>query len=373
MPRKSIRRPTLPDKAELLRFIEEAPGEVGKREIARAFHVTGDDRQALKAMLRELHADGLIQKGRRRVGGRTALPNVTVVEVAGADAEGWLKARPVSWSADEPPPEIVLPPQAVAGPALRDGDRLLVRLQKDGDRYEGRVVRRLAAAPDRVLGLFRRTPEGGRILPTEKRLRYEYTVPKGADGGAEPGELVVADVEPGRRLGLREARVVERLGGLEGTRGLSLISIHTYELPTRFPEAALAEAEAARPVRLGKRTDLRALPLVTIDGEDARDFDDAVFAEPDDTAENEGGFRLVVAIADVAHYVRPNSALDREAQERGNSTYFPDRAVPMLPEALSNGLCSLKPDEDRFAMSVYIVLSKDGGGRSCRSVLLFAT
>ncbi|GAC1486973.1 MAG: hypothetical protein NVS2B11_12700 [Acetobacteraceae bacterium] len=158
------------------------------------------------------------------------------------------------------------------------------------------------------------------------------------------------------RLGLKPARVVERLGRVGDARSVSLICIHTLEIPTEFSEEALAAAARARGVPLDKREDLRGVPLVTIDGEDARDFDDAVFAEPDGN-----GHRLIVAIADVAHYVRPGLPLDRSAWTRGNSVYFPDRVVPMLPEALSNGWCSLRPAEDRGCL--FVEMRVDASGR----------
>ncbi|MBL8566575.1 MAG: ribonuclease R, partial [Hyphomicrobiaceae bacterium] len=185
---------------------------------------------------------------------------------------------------------------------------------------------------------------------------------------AEEGELVVADVLPARRHGLPQARVVERVGRIDQPKAFSLIAIHTHDIPVAFPDDAIAEAEAARPVTLGQRTDLRPIPLVTIDGADARDFDDAVWAEPDPDPANAGGWHAVVAIADVAWYVRQGGALDRAARKRGNSVYFPDRVVPMLPEALSNDLCSLRPNEDRACMAVHLWFDRDGNKRGHRFV-----
>ncbi len=199
-------------------------------------------------------------------------------------------------------------------------------------------MRRLTDTPGRVLGVYRH----GRIIPTDRRAKAEWMVPPGEDGGAEPGEIVLAEPLPHHRLGLKPARIIERLGAMGDARSVSLIVIHTHDIPQEFPAAALDEAERARATPLGRRTDLRDIPLVTIDGEDARDFDDAVFAEPDGS-----GFRLIVAIADVAHYVRPGSALDHAARTRGNSVYFPDRVVPMLPEATVERL--VQPAAERGA------------------------
>ena len=253
---------------------------------------------------------------------------------------------------------ILMHPERHGSPALAPGERVLVRLKPMGPgRYEGRTLRRIGETPGRILGVFKR---GGvfkhghaenRIIPTDRRSKAEWIVPAGQEAGAEPDEIVLAEpVAQHLHLGLKPARVLERLGKLGDARSISLIAIHTHDIPQTFPDAALDEAKRARGVRLGSRTDLRDLQLITIDGADARDFDDAVFAEPD--PDQAGGFRLMVAIADVAHYVRPGSALDHAAGIRGNSVYFPDRVVPMLPEALSNGWCSLRPNEDRGCLFV---------------------
>ena len=209
--------------------------------------------------------------------------------------------------------------------------------------------------PSRIVGIFRTYGNESRIEPTDKRARSEWVVPRGQEGGAKPGEIVLAAPLPAPRFGLKPARVIERLGSMGDARSVSLVVITSHDIPTEFPEDALAEAAHARGVGVRGRTDLRAIPLVTIDGEDARDFDDAVFAERDGA-----GFRLVVAIADVAHYVRPGSPLDTAAWTRGNSCYFPDRVVPMLPEALSNGWCSLRPGEDRGCLFVEMRIDAKG-------------
>jgi ribonuclease R len=206
-----------------------------------------------------------------------------------------------------------------------------------------------------VLGVYRH----GRIVPTDRRARAEWVVPPGQEGGAQPGEIVLAEPLARRGVGLNRARIVERLGDMGDPRSISLIVIHTHGIPTEFPPPALEEASQSRAVSLGRRADLRGVPLLTIDGEDARDFDDAVYAEPEGQ-----GFRILVAIADVAHYVRPGSALDHVARVRGNSVYFPDRVVPMLPEALSNGWCSLRPGQDRGCL--FVELHIDGKGRKTR-------
>jgi ribonuclease R len=273
--------------------------------------------------------------------------------ITGTEPDGDAIARPAQWDRDDgPPPVIVMVAEPRGRPALAPGERVLARLEPAGrDRYTGRTVRRIADTPGRVLGVYRH----GRIVPTDRRAKAEWVVPPGEEGGAQPGEIVLAEPLPHHRLGLKPARIIERLGDMGDARSISLVVIHTHDIPQEFPPAVVDEAERAHATPLGRRTDLREVPLVTIDGEDARDFDDAVYAEPQGP-----GFRIIVAIADVAHYVRLGSALDHAARTRGNSVYFPDRVVPMLPEALSNGWCSLRPHEDRGCLFVELRIDADG-------------
>jgi ribonuclease R len=295
------------------------------------------------------------------------LPDTAVVQVTGTDRDGDAVARPVEWErAAGPPPMVLMHPERQGTPALAPGERVLVRLKPMGPgRYEGRTLRRIGETPGRILGVFKRGRTENRIVPTDRRSKAEWIVPFGQEAGAEADEIVLAEpVAQHLHLGLKPARILERLGRLGDARSISLIAIHTHDIPQTFPEAALEEAKRARGVRLGSRTDLRDLKLITIDGADARDFDDAVFAEPD--PEHAGGFRLVVAIADVAHYVKPGSELDHTAGIRGNSVYFPDRVVPMLPEALSNGWCSLRPNEDRGCLFVEMRIGRTGHKTSHR-------
>jgi len=366
-----------PTKEQVLAFIRESPTPVGKREIARAFHLKGSDRIPLKALLKELEREGAVDRGRnRRLGASGELPEVTVVQIIGPDADGDLWARPVDLRPDDAEPRILVieakrsdrPQSGAGGAGLGPGDRVLVRLTRtDAEEYEARPIRKLESRAARVVGLVTRGSDGTlRITPADKRIRTEFAVDGRSIHGVKAGEIVVAEVEPGRQgrhMGTPRARIVERLGRTGEARSVSLISIATHGIPTDFPPAALTQARESGPAALGHRTDLRNVPLVTIDGEDARDFDDAVYAEADSDPKNLGGWKLLVAIADVAHYVREHDALDKSARERGNSVYFPDRVVPMLPEELSNGWCSLKPDEDRPVMAVEIVIDAEGRKR----------
>ena len=347
----------LPSREDVRRFIRESPGRVGKREIARAFDIPPDRKAELRDLLKTLAAEGaLAPAGARRFREPGRLPEQMAVQVTGTDQNGNAIARPLGWDGDGPPPQILMAPERRGQPALAPGERVTARLRPiDRGRYEGRTIQRLADAPGRVIGVFRPGKPASRIVPTDRRSKAEWIVPPGEDMGAQSGEIVLAAPLPHQGFGLKPARVTERLGQMGDARSVSLVCIHTHDIPTEFSEAALHAAAAAGPAPLGDRTDLRDTPLVTIDGEDARDFDDAVYAEPDGD-----GFRLVVAIADVAHYVRAGAPLDDAARTRGNSVYFPDRVVPMLPEALSNGWCSLRPGEERGCLFVEMRVAANG-------------
>ncbi|MDD9876231.1 MAG: ribonuclease R [Magnetovibrio sp.] len=360
MPKKS--KAPFPTRDEVLEFIRDNPRDTGKREIARAFGLDAEQKRDLKKLLRELTLDGSLQKGRgRRFSPPGHLPEVMIVQVTGIDEDGDPVAQPMNWEDGETPPTIRMAPERRGQPALGVGDRVLARLTRISDTlYKAKTIRRIAQAPATVLGVFDVVDGTGRVRPTDKRAKAELVVRTGDDLGAAPGDLVRAEVMPGRRLGLRQAKVVERIDNRDDVSAVSLIAIHEQGIPDQFSPDAVAAAEAAGPAPLGQRDDLRKIPLITIDGDDARDFDDAVWAEPDGDPENPAGWHLIVAIADVAWYVRPGSALDRDARTRGNSVYFPDRVVPMLPEALSNGWCSLVPNEDRPCLAAHLWIDANG-------------
>ena len=361
--KKKPRVAPFPSKDDILKFIETNSETISKREIARAFHIRGDARRQLKDLLREMREEGLIKRGdRKRLTKKGMLPNVGVIEVTGTDVDGELVAKPTAWEEDGPPPIIYVMPSKRPGTSLGRGDRALARLTKtDEGHYEASIMRRLERSAEEILGVFRRDGVNGRILPTDKRSRHELIVDAGDEGDASHGDLVLAKLAGGRpKAGLKRAKVTQSLGHVDSAKSTSLIAIHTHGIPQEFAPATLAEAKAAKPPTLGNREDLRALPLITIDPADARDHDDALWAEPDTHQENPGGWHVIVAIADVANYVQPGTELDREAYERGNSVYFPDRVVPMLPTALSNDLCSLVADKDRACMAAHLWFNAEG-------------
>jgi ribonuclease R len=369
-------KPPFPSKDDLVAFIGNRPGKIGTREIARAFGMKNADRATLKRMLRELADEGRVERRRKKLHHRGTLPHVVLADVVARDADGELIAVPTEWDEAEhgAAPKIRVHaarrarPNEVAGV----GDRALLRIEESGEkgdaiRHNGRVIKLVDRAKARVLGIFRSSPGGGgRLEPIDKKqLGQEVVIAPGADGQAQDGDLVAAEVSArSSRYGLASARIKEKLGSLTTERAVSLIAIHAHSIPHIFPAAALAEAQAAKPVKLTDREDWRDLPLITIDPADAKDHDDAVHAAHDTDPKNPGGFTVSVAIADVAHYVHPGSALDREALLRGNSVYFPDRVVPMLPERISNDLCSLTPGDNRAALAVRIAVGADGRKRS---------
>ena len=359
---KPAKKSPFPSREEILQFIRSSPKRVGKREIARAFKLDSRQKMTLKKALREMELDGTLERDRgRRVRAPEALPPVAVVEITGTDMDGELLARPVAWDGDGEVPRITMVPGRRRHPAPGPGDRVLARLTPTGDgEFEGRTIRAIVSAPRQILGIFETIGGEGRLRPTDKRSRGEFAVDPRDTLDAGPGDLVRAEPLRGRRLGLRQARIVEVLHGGEGPTAPSMIAIADYDLPTRFTAEAEKQAAQAGPAPEKDRDDFRSLPLVTIDGADARDFDDAVWAEPDPDKKNPGGWHLLVAIADVAWYVRSGDPLDRDAYQRGNSVYFPDRVVPMLPEALSNGWCSLVPGEDRPCIAVHLWIDASG-------------
>lgn len=378
-----------PSRDAILDFIEEersAGREVGRREIAKAFGLDAGGKIWLKRMLRELEAEGEIAEAaggsgdgkERPLHPRGALPPVLLSEVKSRDRDGDLVAQPLEWneSDDGPAPRILIeraPPSRSRksdAPAPGVGDHVLLKLTRlrgvDGFGYSGLVLKVMGKAKGAVLGIFRALPDGsGRLVPIDKKAQgREALIPKGRTGDAQDGDLISVSMRRETRFGPPEAHVRERLGSIKSERAVSLIAIHAHGIPHEFSPAALKEAEAAPAASAKGREDWRELPLLTIDPADAKDHDDAVHAAPDEDPGNPGGYVVTVAIADVAAYVRPGSALDREALERGNSVYFPDRVVPMLPERISNDLCSLREGEDRPAIAVRLVLKSDGSKKS---------
>ncbi|SNY93908.1 RNAse R [Cohaesibacter sp. ES.047] len=369
------RRPTvedgLPSKEEILAFIAENPGKAGKREIARAFGITGGARIGLKRLLKELTEDGHLEKSRKRLTKAGELPAVGVYRIVERDPQGDLIGLPVKWESEEhgEPPRLLIQPDKKSKAVPGIGDRVLAKLierdleafEMPGIRQAVRVIKILPKREDSILGIYRRDPinGGGRLVPIDKKTQ-ELSIDDSGRGEAEEGDLVAVSITRSGRSRTPRAHVREVIGPMASEQAVSMIAIHALGIPYIFPENVLGQAERATQPGMKGREDWRDLPLITIDPADAKDHDDAIYAEADSDPANEGGTIAYVAIADVAYHIPMGSDLDREAFKRGNSVYFPDRVVPMLPERISNNLCSLKEGEDRPSMAVRMVFDKKG-------------
>jgi ribonuclease R len=361
-----VKRPAkggLPSRKQILDFIAASDDPAGKREIARAFGLKGNDKIALKQLLRDMADEGLIDGGPGRafhkMGG---VPKVTVLRVVDVDESGRAFAVPERWEAEGPPPRLRVMERRGKDSALGVGDRILARTEEGREGLIAHPMKKLLKGSELVLGVVHQEGTSFWLKPVEKKERRE--LPISDLGEAQPGDLVLAE-KTGRPPRLA-ARVDTILGDPFAPRSFSLIAIHKHGIPHEFPESVTGEAERVAGKALGEREDLTHIPIVAIDPADARDHDDAVWAARDEDPANPGGWRAIVAIADVAFYVTPGSGLDKEARKRGNSVYFPDRVVPMLPETLSAEICSLKEGEDRAALVCHLQVAKDGQLKSWR-------
>ncbi len=360
-----VRPAGFPTREQIIELITTSETPTGKREIARAFGLKGQEKIALKALLKDMADEGLLDIGPARafhkMGG---VPKVTVLRIADVDGST-LIGVPERWEAEGVPPPRLRIVERGKRSALTVGDRILARTEEAGTGWVAHPMKKLAKGEELLLGVVEKQTDGALVLrPVDKRNR---NVARISDiGQAKPGDLVLA--EAGGRAPKLTARITDILGDPFAAKSFSLIAIHKFGIPFTFPDRVEEEAltVARLPLHEAKREDLRHLPIVAIDPVDARDFDDAVWAAPDEDDANPDGFRAIVAIADVSYYVRPGSALDREARKRGNSVYFPDRVVPMLPHQLSSDMCSLRAGEDRAALACHLVIDRNGKVTSWR-------
>ena len=362
-PRPPRKSQGVPDREALARFVREN-GETDIGAVARHFGLKGQDRRAVRLLLKELQAEGVLgRRGRKGFSQAGALPPVGVADVVERSADGDLYVK-LKLAGDDAPAVRLAPSRhedKAGAPGL--GDRLLVRFEKlETGEVEARMIKRLGQSAHRLLGVVRKSRREVRVEPVDRRTKESLVLPPHEAEELSDGDLVLAQVASGgaHRYGPKLGKLLEVVGREDDPRAASLIAIHTHGIPIGFTEAAEAEAAQAQEPTLQGRTDLRDIPLVTIDPPDARDHDDAVYAEPDSDPKNVGGWVVWVAIADVAAYVRPAWALDREARDKGNSVYFPDRVEPMLPHALSSNMCSLRQGENRACMAVRMVFDRSG-------------
>ncbi|WP_417590387.1 ribonuclease R [Parasphingorhabdus sp.] len=373
-PRKPHKPKQVPTRKQILDFIERSDQQVGKREIAKAFGLRGSDKIALKALLKDMADEGLIDStpGRafHKMGGIPKVTVLKIVEIDGNEAIG----IPERWEAGNAPAPKLRIREKGRRAALAIGDRILARTETRGQGHIAFLMKKLAQSSEMLMGVVEKDERDRYWLkPVDRKIRRSTPIIE--LGEAEPGNLVLA--EPVKRGSEVKARVKDILGDPFAPKSFSLIAIHKFEIPVHFPDAVKEEAEQATKLDISKehREDLRHLPIVAIDPADARDHDDAIWAEPDDSPNNKGGFKALIAIADVSYYVRSGSKLDREAYKRGNSVYFPDRVVPMLPEALSTDVCSLKQGVDRAALVCHVTIDAKGkviGSRFTRAIVKLA-
>jgi len=357
---------TLPSKAEILQALETDPTLASKRDLTRHFAISGDLRAPFKALVRELEDEGLIARKGKSLRRAKVLPSVTVIDISPDADPDDLVAYPANWDEGEgPPPAIRVETKRHDRAVPAPGDRVLARIFKDeGDlpAYSARPMKVLAKPRRARIGIVKMDNDGARLLPVDRKQK-EMRIRPADLGKAKNGDLVEVEVKSRGRLMIPEAKVVATLGNPASEGAVSLIALHNLEIPYRFPPEVLRaakEAKEAKEATMKGREDWRHIPFVTIDPADAKDHDDAVYAEEDPDPKNPGGHIVYIAIADVAAYVTPGSHLDKEAYLRGNSVYFPDRVVPMLPERISNDLCSLKEGVDRPALALRLTINKDG-------------
>jgi ribonuclease R len=365
---KGDKHPAILSEDAVLAFIREAPGPVDKRNIAKHFGLSAQSKIALKMVLKDLENDGRLEKGDTRHYNATgSVPRVAVLKVVRITQDGEAIGEPEEWDNDSPRPRILIVERRdkrSRQKALGVGDRVQARIDTArSGRMRAHPLKQLERKVEPLLGILRKSPDGFRLEAVDRRLRLEGVVHSEDLNGAGAGELVRADpIGKHSRFGLQKFRVMERLGSPLLPKSFSLIAVHQHGIPVAFSDEALADAKMAAALPLGEREDLRAVPLITIDPSDARDHDDAIFAR----ARADGGHDIIVAIADVSFYVRAGAMLDGDARARGNSVYFPDRVVPMLPEILSADVCSLKPDVDRACLAAHMVVDSAGALKSFR-------
>lgn len=357
----------------VLAAVEKAGGSAKKGDIARELGIGPDQKKELRHILRMLEEEGALGRtGHKRYADTHALPASGVMDIVDRDADGELLARMRGTEGYFGPLVRLAPGDArrmKGEAAIGVGDRVLARIARADEGLEARVVKRLGQSAHRILGVYRahkgesaRKFGGGRVEPADRKARHDLIIEAQHVAEAKDGDLVFVEIDARRHTahGPKRGIIKEIIGRESDPRAASILAMHTHGIQPGFSEEEEAQAKAAKAPTLKGRTDLRHLPLITIDPEDARDHDDAVYAQPDDDPKNKGGWRVWVAIADVAAYVTPGSALDRGAWRRGNSTYFPDRVAPMLPESLSADLCSLREKEDRACLAVEMVFDAEG-------------
>ena len=366
-PSRAFQVGTLPSREDIVAAMTEHPELDGKRDLAKHFGIHGDMRTPFKVLLKEMEGEGFLARSRKQIRRTATLPQVTALDIpSDADPDN-LHAYPSTWDeAEGEKPRVAVLVTRTARVAPAPGDRILARIDAgDGPLpvYTAKPMKILDKPRRGQIGIVRVDEDGARLVPVDRKQK-EMRI-DGADlGEARDGDLVEVSVKFSGRLMIQKAKVVAVIGNPKSEGAISMIAIHNLEIPYRFPASVLREAEDAGEVSLKGREDWRHIPLITIDPPDAKDHDDAVHAEPDTDPKNAGGHIVIVAIADVAAYVRPGTALDREAYLRGNSVYFPDRVVPMLPERISSDRCAHRKGENLPSIGMSLMIDAEGRKKS---------
>ncbi|WP_034449288.1 ribonuclease R [Bartonella quintana] len=364
---QSFNMKKLPDKAEILSFINENPNRSSKYEIAKAFNLKSDSRIWLRGILRDLKDQSLISKQRKKAINKGKLPTTTVVKISKHDKDGSFIAQPLEWENDSKPNIKILPFHRIKGLSVSVGDHILVKIFRNkapqSDSYTGKIIRKVGMSPKSTFGVVRKLENGQWYLDPVERKTNELIIDTSSEINVESGDFVEVEIKKNIGYGLKSAQIKNVLGRIDSEKALSMIALLSKGIPYIFPEDVLEEAKNAKPASIFNREDWRQMPFITIDPPDAKDHDDAVYATKDKDPANSGGWIIVVAIADVSYYVKTGSALDQEALKRGNSVYFPDYVVPMLPERISNNLCSLREGKERPALAVRMIFDANGNKR----------
>ncbi|MCZ2204233.1 ribonuclease R [Bartonella sp. A05] len=364
---QSLNIERLPNKQDILAFITENPNLSSKREIAKAFNLKSDSRIWVKNVLRDLKENGLISKQRKKVITKEKLPPITLAKISAFDNNGGFIAQPLEWKSDQKPYIVILSSRRKKEVNVGIGDHVLVKVFRKkvlhSAPYTGQIIRKINKQETTTLGVVRKLENGQLLLEPIERKFNVLLLDTPSEIDIESGALVEIEMSKGTDYGLKSAKIKNILGHIDSEKALSMIALISKGIPYIFPEDVLEQAKNMKPSSSINREDWRQLPFVTIDPPDAKDHDDAVYATKDEDPTNSGGWIVTVAIADVSHYVKAGSLLDKEAFKRGNSVYFPDRVVPMLPEYISNNLCSLREGEDRPALAVRMIFDSNGNKR----------
>ncbi|MBB4076328.1 ribonuclease R [Bartonella fuyuanensis] len=359
----------LPHKKEILSFINENPNKLSKREITKAFNLKGDSRIWLKNILRELKDQNLISKSkqRKREINKIKLPPIALVKIIEHNKDGCFIAQPLEWEEDTKPNIAIHSFHHIKGGSIGVGDHILVKIFRNknpqSSPYTGHIIRKIDVSPKSTFGVVRKLENNQWRLDPIDRKTSELIAEISPEMKIKIGDLVEVEIKKNTGYGLKSAQIKNVLGHIENEKTLSMIALLSKGIPYIFPESVLKQVKHIKAAKMDNREDWRQLPFITIDPPDAKDHDDAVYATKDKDSANNGGWIVIVAIADVSHYIKTGSALDKEALKRGNSVYFPDTVVPMLPERLSHDLCSLREGKERPALAVRMIFDANGNKR----------